>query len=92
MKACRGDIEVHDHVDLPRGQDTCLSPRPLILDVTMTHDRSEHIGSLVRLFNDDFLRLLFLQVDREAGALAGELRNLISFVFFALLVWITSYV
>jgi hypothetical protein len=33
-----GDIEVVNYVVLPRGQDNYLSPRPLILDVTMTHE------------------------------------------------------
>ncbi len=31
----RGDIEVTNYVVLPRGQDNCLPPRPLILDVTV---------------------------------------------------------
>ena len=34
----RGDIEVVNYVVLPRTQDNYLSPRPLILDVTMTYD------------------------------------------------------
>jgi hypothetical protein len=33
-----GDIEVVNYVVSPRGQDNCLSPRTLILGVTMTHD------------------------------------------------------
>ncbi len=36
---------------------------------------------------DDFLRLLFLHGHREASALANDIpRNLVTFVFFALLV------
>jgi hypothetical protein len=35
----RADIEIKDYVVLPHRRDTCLPPRPLILDFTMTHDR-----------------------------------------------------
>ena len=35
----RGDVEIKDYVVLPRGGDTHRPPRPLMLDVTMTHDR-----------------------------------------------------
>ena len=35
----RGDIEIKDYVVLPHGQDNCLSPRSLIVDFTMIHDR-----------------------------------------------------
>lgn len=38
----RGDIEIGNYIILPRGQDDCLPPRPLILDFTMTHDRFGH--------------------------------------------------
>ena len=34
----RGDIEVKDCVVLPRGPDNRLTPRPLILDFTMTYE------------------------------------------------------
>ena len=34
----RGDIEVVKYVVLPHGHDNYLTPRPLILDVTMTYD------------------------------------------------------
>ena len=42
----RGDIEVANYVVLPRGQDNCHSPGPLIQDVTMTHDRYGRSTSL----------------------------------------------
>ena len=35
----RGDIEIKDYIVLTHGEDNRLPPRPLILDVTMTHDR-----------------------------------------------------
>ena len=35
----RGDIEIKDYVISPRGEDDRLSPRTLVIDVTMTHDR-----------------------------------------------------
>ena len=35
----RGDAEIKDYVVLPRGEDNPLPPHPLMLDVTMTHDR-----------------------------------------------------
>ena len=34
-----GDIKIKDYVVLPCGQDNCIPPHPLILDVTVTHDR-----------------------------------------------------
>ena len=36
------DIEIGNHVVLPRGQDNCLPPRSRILDFTMTHDHLGH--------------------------------------------------
>ena len=33
------ETEIKDYVVLSRGEDNSLPPRPLILDVTMTHDR-----------------------------------------------------
>jgi hypothetical protein len=35
----RDDIEIQDYVFLPRGEDDRLTPRTLVMDVTMTHDR-----------------------------------------------------
>ena len=33
-----GDVEIMDYVVLPHGKDNRFPPRPLILDVVMTHD------------------------------------------------------
>ena len=37
-----GDIGIGKYIVLPRGQDNHLTPRPLLLDFTMTHDRFGH--------------------------------------------------
>ncbi len=34
----RGDIEIQDYVILPPGEDDRITPRTLVMDVTMTHD------------------------------------------------------
>jgi hypothetical protein len=33
-----GDIQIRDYVILTRGEDNRMSPRTLLMDVTMTHD------------------------------------------------------